>query len=64
MQAVMPEVVHPYVGLDRAHLSFKEKKGKATSKASPTFPFRSKEFTALTKAIQAKVSEDAFLCFS
>jgi hypothetical protein len=63
MQAVMPEVVHPYVGLDRAHLSFKEKKGKGASKASPTFPFRRKEFTALTKAIQAKVGEGAFFCF-
>jgi hypothetical protein len=64
MQSVMPEVVHPYVGLDRAHLSFKEKKGKGASKASPTFPFRCKEFTALAKAIQAKVSEGAFFCFS
>ena len=39
MQAVMPEMVHPYVGLDRAHLSFKEKNWKGTSKASSTFPF-------------------------
>jgi hypothetical protein len=63
MQGVMPEVVHPYVGLDRAHLSFKEKQRKGASKASSTFPFRRKEFIALTKAIQAKVSEGAFFLF-
>ena len=39
MQAVMPEAVHPYVGLDRAHLSFKEKNWKGAYKASSTFPF-------------------------
>ena len=57
MQAVTPQVVHPYVGLERAHLAFKEKGGKGASKASPTFPFRRKEFTALIKEIQAMVSE-------
>jgi hypothetical protein len=57
MQAVTPEVVHPYVGLERAHLAFKEKGGKGASKASPTFPFRQKEFTALIKEIQVMVSE-------
>jgi hypothetical protein len=61
MQAMMPEVIHPYVGLDRAHLAFKEKGGKGTSKASPTFPFQCKEFPALTEAIQAMVGADAFL---
>ena len=64
MQAVMPEAVHPYVGLDRAHLSFKEKNWKGTSKASSTFPFRSKEFSTLTQAIQAKVGKGVFSCFS
>ena len=55
IQAIMPEINHPYVGLDRAHLAFKEK-GKGTSNTAPTFPFRKNQFSVLIKEIQTVVS--------
>jgi hypothetical protein len=62
MKAVMPEMNHPYVGLNRAHLAFKEKQ-KGASKSTPTFPFRKDEFSALTNEIQRMVSHLIFYNF-
>jgi hypothetical protein len=55
MHAVTPEVIHPYVGLDRAHLAFKENQ-KGASKSMSSFPFRKQEFVALADKFREIVS--------
>jgi hypothetical protein len=57
MRKVMHKVNHPYVGLDRSDLSFKESR-QGASKSTKTFPFRKNEFIALTKEVENLVSID------
>ena len=58
----MPEINHAYVGLDRGHLSFKEKR-KGASMSAPTYPFRKHQFSALLDEIEQIVSDPCYLHF-
>jgi hypothetical protein len=55
MRKVMKKINHPYVGLARSDLSFKEK-GRGVSKSTKTYPFRREEFIALAREMDDLVS--------